>query len=215
MRLAFTAICICVYSATAQQVHRVPFESRDNVVELAVRHTSSISAQRVSVEVLQAPAWLTFSSSVFELDDLGPQEMQPVEFAFSVDNTAPVDQRQTVTFVVSSSSGEQWRKEISIAVDPPREYRLFDTYPNPFNPSTTVEFELPEHSYVTLRAYDLLGREVALIVEGELAPGHHRRTWNAAGLASGVYVIVLHAEIAGSRNRDRVVRLEQKVLLTK
>lgn len=69
----------------------------------------------------------------------------------------------------------------------PKELRLRQNYPNPFNPSTTIEFELPEASTITLRVYDLVGREVATIIEGRFAAGTHRASWDACNQASGFY----------------------------
>jgi hypothetical protein len=68
---------------------------------------------------------------------------------------------------------------------------LGQNYPNPFNPATTLSFTLPQPSFVTLRVYDLLGREVETLVDGLQPPGEHRISWNANGLAGGVYFCTL------------------------
>jgi hypothetical protein len=62
-------------------------------------------------------------------------------------------------------------------------------YPNPFNPSTTIEFLMERSSRVTVRVFDLEGREVALILDRELGPGSHKVTFASGGLnlASGIY----------------------------
>lgn len=70
----------------------------------------------------------------------------------------------------------------------PTAFHLFQNYPNPFNPSTTISYQLPEVSVVSLRVYDILGREVATLVNEVNAPGYHEVTWDASGVASGVYV---------------------------
>jgi hypothetical protein len=66
-------------------------------------------------------------------------------------------------------------------------------YPNPFNPSTTIKYDLPQASHVTLTVYDLLGREVATLVNNVEEPGHKSVEWNAAAVASGVYFYQLKA----------------------
>ena len=66
-------------------------------------------------------------------------------------------------------------------------YGSFQSYPNPFNPSTTFEFGLPSPGNVSLIVYDVLGREVKTLVKGTLGAGYHRATWNASSVASGVY----------------------------
>ena len=76
---------------------------------------------------------------------------------------------------------------------PPRVYRLDQNYPNPFNPATSIRFALPKRSHVSLKIYDVLGREVATVVDEELKRGLHRVTWDARHLASGVYFYRIQA----------------------
>ncbi len=75
----------------------------------------------------------------------------------------------------------------------PREFALHPNYPNPFNPSTTIRFDLPEAAEVRLVVYDLMGREVARLVDGQVAAGYQRVVWNgrdASGknVPSGMYI---------------------------
>ncbi len=69
----------------------------------------------------------------------------------------------------------------------PELFSLSQNYPNPFNPSTTIEYRLPRNSFVTLKLYDVLGREVATLVNEEMNAGMHKATWNAAHVSSGIY----------------------------
>jgi photosystem II stability/assembly factor-like uncharacterized protein len=75
----------------------------------------------------------------------------------------------------------------------PTAYALEQNYPNPFNPSTTIVFHLPERSFVSLKVFDVLGREVATLVSEELQSGDYPVTWQAAGFPSGVYFYRLQA----------------------
>jgi len=69
----------------------------------------------------------------------------------------------------------------------PREFRLEQNYPNPFNPETRFEFSVSRFANVSLKVYDVLGREVATIVNEELLPGEYTRTWDATSIPSGIY----------------------------
>lgn len=75
----------------------------------------------------------------------------------------------------------------------PREFLLYQNYPNPFNPTTTIRFSVPRRSHVALKVCDVLGREVATLVNGELNPSEHSVVFDAKGLASGVYFYQLRA----------------------
>jgi hypothetical protein len=76
--------------------------------------------------------------------------------------------------------------------DTPQSYRL-GSYPNPFNPAATVAFALPERAAVSLAVYDVLGREVARLVEGSLEAGAHAVRFEAGALPSGTYLVRLEA----------------------
>jgi hypothetical protein len=77
--------------------------------------------------------------------------------------------------------------------DVPTDFALGSAYPNPFNPSTVVPFELALAGQVRLAVYDLTGRQVAVLVNTTMAAGRHTIAWDASGLPSGVYVIQLRA----------------------
>ena len=75
----------------------------------------------------------------------------------------------------------------------PDNYSLSQNYPNPFNPSTTINFSIPNSELVTLKVYNILGSEVATLVNENLASGEYRYSFNAQNLASGVYLYELNA----------------------
>jgi len=75
----------------------------------------------------------------------------------------------------------------------PKYYSLLQNYPNPCNPSTRIEFALPKHSFVTLKVYDVLGKEVATLLNSAKEAGIYTTTWNAEGCPSGVYFYRLSA----------------------
>ncbi|MEQ9105031.1 MAG: PKD domain-containing protein [Rhodothermales bacterium] len=76
----------------------------------------------------------------------------------------------------------------------PTATRLLAAYPNPFNPQTLIPFELAEPAAVRLTVHDLLGREVAVLVDGRLPSGRHEVRFDASGRASGMYLIRLTAD---------------------
>jgi predicted esterase len=84
---------------------------------------------------------------------------------------------------------------VSVAEDivMPREYSLRQNYPNPFNPATTIGYQLPHAGRVSLIVYDVLGREVAMLVNEVKQPGTHTVQWDATGEPTGIYFYRLQA----------------------
>ncbi|MBL0062822.1 MAG: T9SS type A sorting domain-containing protein [bacterium] len=82
-------------------------------------------------------------------------------------------------------------REIHSAI--PTTFALHPNFPNPFNPSTEISFDMPYGAPATLKVYDILGREVATLADGILEAGTHRVTFDGTGLASGVYIYRLES----------------------
>jgi len=73
-------------------------------------------------------------------------------------------------------------------------YNLYQNFPNPFNPSTTISYSIPNSSFVTLKVYDVLGNEVAVLVNQQQSAGKYNVTFNAANLSSGIYLYKIDVE---------------------
>jgi len=76
----------------------------------------------------------------------------------------------------------------------PNSFNLSQNYPNPFNPSTSIEFSVPKTTKVSLKIYDLLGKELAVLLNERKSPGNYRATFNASNLASGIYIYRLETD---------------------
>ena len=110
----------------------------------------------------------------------------------------------TVTVTVTANDGRGGTAEATVQVNVPTkthadelgrviptEFDLYQNYPDPFNPTTTIRFDIPETSRINLFVYDMLGRQVASLVEGMVSAGKHIATFDARGLASGAYIYSL------------------------
>ncbi len=93
-----------------------------------------------------------------------------------------------------------WKRPIEDIIDDvstseilPEKFVLYQNYPNPFNPQTSIEFSIPRNEFVTLKIYDVLGREVATLVEKQMTAGRYTFSWNASQNASGIYYYRLEA----------------------
>ncbi|MBP7846128.1 MAG: T9SS type A sorting domain-containing protein [Candidatus Pacebacteria bacterium] len=75
----------------------------------------------------------------------------------------------------------------------PKDFSLSQNYPNPFNPNTTIKYSLESKQYVKLTVYDLLGKEIAVLADGEFSSGEHSAVFNAKNLSSGIYLYRIQA----------------------
>jgi hypothetical protein len=90
---------------------------------------------------------------------------------------------------------------------PPRAFALNQNYPNPFNPSTTISYDLASAVHVSLKVYDILGQEVATLIDETKQPGSYRATWTPIGsAATGVYFVRIHAGSYVSTRKMLLVR---------
>ncbi len=88
-----------------------------------------------------------------------------------------------------SSAGLRYTSDSNV----PSRYSLEQNFPNPFNPTTEIWFKLGDDSFIRLKLYDVLGREIKTLAEGNYSNGYHRVTLNAHDISSGVYTYKLEA----------------------
>ncbi|MFQ5603861.1 MAG: penicillin acylase family protein [bacterium] len=136
---------------------------------------------------------------------------------FNDENIVPPGQSAFISLAgqPSPNASDQWQLHVNwqfkdmefgpslaVSVEPddqsPRAFTLHQNYPNPFNPVTTIQFALPQPSLVTLKLFDVLGREITTLVDEALEAGVHKINLDAKDLASGVYFYRIQAEVSGN-----------------
>ena len=118
---------------------------------------------------------------------------------------SPSDYSVTVAmenFVYQTATSAEPQPEAAL----PADFILLSSYPNPFNPQTTVQYILPQQGYVTLKVYNLVGEEVATLVDGTRAAGTHTASFDATGLSSGLYLARLQAGNTSAFSKMLLVR---------
>ena len=101
--------------------------------------------------------------------------------------------QRTITVISTSLAKNNSQETLNSNRIIPQNYSLDQNYPNPFNPSTSIKYALPRNEKVTIDIYDLLGRKVAELVNGEVEAGYHEVKFNADNLASGIYFYRLNS----------------------
>ncbi len=113
------------------------------------------------------------------------------------------------TFFPEDTNGISSAKEIASANK--NETYLLNNYPNPFNPVTRIRFGISEHSFVSLKIYDILGKEIATLVNEEKLPGNYEVEFNSSGLPTGVYFYSIFITESGSKS----YRVNKKMIYLK
>jgi len=172
-----------------------------NNIHHQITHWSSLSypsgtnliAEKVVVEVSESGEY------VLHIDNL-LEGMDSYLFEPKSGRTLRFDSKGEVElYLLKGSHTFDWVVGYSSAIEQygatqlPQEFRLFDSYPNPFNPSTNISFALPSDSPVRIQIFDVTGRRVAVVIDRELNAGYHQVVWDASRLASGVYIVEMRA----------------------
>ncbi len=118
-------------------------------------------------------------------------------YSFDTTDAPTPSETETISFeahvTVSITPYKNLTPVRSPADNIPRDYRLYQNYPNPFNPSTMISYDLPKASVVSLTVYDILGREVKVLIDQKQSPGKYGVKFDGTGLSSGVYFCRLSA----------------------
>lgn len=167
--------------------------------------------------------------STWNQKDINTIGMQPMasnlnSVAFSSINSG-ISVGQNGASIYSTDAGDSWStvapaqkikagsnsisKALYIAVDDSK-LTLKQNYPNPFNPTTIISYQLPSGANVSLKVYDMLGKEVANLVNGYQATGNYNASFNGSNLSSGIYFYVLR--VSGGTNE---ITKTMRMILTK
>lgn len=119
--------------------------------------------------------------------------------AFSAGDT-DVDLQKFTTEQVYTSNENENKNEI------PEGFSLEQNYPNPFNPTTNIQYSINETGPVTLKVYDMTGREVATLVNSRMNAGQHTVSFDASNLSSGVYIYTLHSNGVRLTNKMTLIK---------
>jgi hypothetical protein len=170
-------------------VHHLPIASDGNLVELTIQNAADMTVDDLRVVADGTPDWIRLDYPEVQIQTLGGGSEAIARFTVAVLDYAPIGEAVDVTFSVFSGERRLATRTIRLAADAPSEYRLDAAYPNPFNPTATISFQLREAARVRLEAYNVIGQRVATVADEKRDAGVYRVSWDAGRLASGTYII--------------------------
>ena len=185
------AITFVSYSQT---VYEITPGTKGNEIKLTVANVSEeTSAQNVSVVLTKKSSALSFTKETETIELIEAKAEAEALFTFDVERNTPVSRKDTIDFMITDGMGIMMTKQFIFSYTGPKEFKLEQNFPNPFNPTTTIQYQLPFDARVTLKVYDILGSEVATLVNEEQQAGYKEVKFNGSNIASGMYVYRLQA----------------------
>ena len=116
----------------------------------------------------------------------------PKQYSFT-DSNPPGGKIQYRLKQIDSDGKYEYSKVVDVNIEVPTEFELAQNFPNPFNPTTTIQYNIPNAGHVTLKIFDVLGKETSTLINADQSAGSYEVTFNAANLPSGVYIYKIEA----------------------
>jgi hypothetical protein len=221
---------ICHMNTPDPRVDRISVLCRDGIILLGPPFSGASAIDSTYFDVLDAGTPNTYTLSLTWFDWYGYSDT--IRSVLPLDSTIFLSPGSLTITLKAFESGIQIDSlsmpfavyQTGLAVEPdasqllPRDM-LLQNFPNPFNPATTITYQIGSAGYVKLAVYDVMGRQVAILVDGPAQAGTHRARWDAARFSTGVYVCRLQvqpstsASPAASRGGAGSIHTQKLVLM--
>ncbi|HRN26606.1 MAG: T9SS type A sorting domain-containing protein [Ignavibacteriaceae bacterium] len=190
-------VVVFAFTLKAQTVYELVPGTKGNEITLQLSNVSgSESANNVEVKVIKSSNHLNFIESSKAIDKIETSAEKEIIFLFDVNYNTNVNTADTLEFLITDNKKIYLTKSFVFNYTKPKDYSLEQNFPNPFNPSTKIRYTVPDlgsNPEVILKIYDILGKEIATLVNEKQAPGYKEIDFNGSNLASGVYIYRLSA----------------------
>ncbi len=200
MKISIILMCfIIIGTLKAQTVYDVTPGTKGNTIILTLENISDLTdAEDINIKADNSNPNFVFQQQEISIEKINTKSEKDVEFKFDIKRDIHVNQKDTLTFNIMSSNGLLNKKQVIVNVTPPKEFRMEQNFPNPFNPSTKIQYQLPYASKVSLKIYNVLGEEVATLINQVQDAGYKEVNFNASNYASGMYIYRIIAQNNGN-----------------
>jgi hypothetical protein len=169
-----------------------PQTSFNNSIEINVKNDTNVDAESLTVEINNIPSWFIFEKTLIVIDKINRRSNESITFNFYLAEDAPEIYDHKILVIVTGKNNYS-SKEIRISNSIINTFNLFQNYPNPFNPVTNIQYQIAEKQLVTLKIYDVIGNEIAVLINEVKDAGTYNVEFNADRFSSGVYYYTLKA----------------------
>ena len=192
-------------AAAERAAHLVPFGQAGNAVELVLAAEAD-GPLEAEILLAEASGWMAVRPER-QVVIAEPGEEAVAGFTFDVLASAPAGELGVLTFDVRLADGRTARHEVTVEAAAPRVFALLAPRPNPSRGRVLLPVTLPVDGRLRVEAFDVLGRQVAVLHEGPVSAGGVEAVLEAGRLAAGVYVVRAVQSADGERTRQAVQRL--------
>lgn len=183
--------------------------STGNKLKLFVVNNMDRALESITIQIINIPPWISPDRKQ-KTFGLSAKNQTELTFSFDIAPTVSVGQKGKIELAASGQPNDRWTKQIAVEVTSPGRFKLLPNYPNPFNPSTNIQYNLPARMHVRVAVYNMLGRRVAILVDKIQEAGPHELRWDASRMASGLYFYQI---IADGKNGRKIVRQKKMMLI--
>ena len=204
-------VLLLIGISNAQTVYDLQPGTKGNQIKLTVANISDKNnADNVVVNLSRKSPALNFENEADTISLIEASKEKEAIFIFEVKRNTPVNTQDSIEFSIGDANSVMMMKTFVLNFLAPKEFKLEQNFPNPFNPTTKIQYQLPFNSKVTLKVYDILGAEVATLLNEVQDAGYKEISFNGSDYASGIYIYRITAQ-----NRGNTFTSVKKMLMLK
>ena len=220
MKITITAIIIMLISTTllAQNTYSVEPGIKDNQIVLELANISQTEeAKNLEIKLIKKSNNIIFNQTEKLIEKITEGTKKEVSFSFDVEYNIGKTKTDTIEFIITDNNTINITRQFIFSYTGPKEYKLEQNYPNPFNPTTKIRYTVPdvrsELAQTVIKVYDILGNEVATLVNEKKEPGYYEVEFNAEGLSSGIYFYRLQSGNPSTISGQNYIQTKKMILL--
>ena len=216
--IKLSLIILLTITNYAQNIYEVQPGVKGNQIVLELANISQTEeAKNLKIELIKKSNHIIFNQTEKLIEKITKGTKKEVSFSFDVEYDIGTTKSDTIEFIITDHNTINKTKQFILSYTGPKEFKLEQNYPNPFNPTTKIRYTIPdvgsELAQTVIKVYDILGNEVATLVNEEKEPGYYEVEFNAEQLSSGIYFYRLQSGNPSTSSGQNYIRTKKMILL--